>query len=36
VEIPERYWRLARRWHVFGALATLLPLATLFVMATKP
>ena len=34
--IPDRYWRLAQRWYVFGALATLLPLANIFVMALKP
>jgi len=34
--IPERYWQLARRWYVFGSVATLLPLATIFVMALKP
>ena len=36
VGIPDPYWRLARRWYVFGALATLLPLGTIFVMALKP
>lgn len=34
--IPDRYWQLARRWYIFGATATLVPLATLFVMALKP
>jgi uncharacterized membrane protein len=34
--IPDRYWRLARRWYVFGALATILPFANVFVMALKP
>jgi uncharacterized membrane protein len=34
--IPDRYWRLAQRWYVFGAVATLLPLANVFVMALKP
>jgi uncharacterized membrane protein len=34
--IPDGYWRLARRWYIFGALATLLPLANIFVMALKP
>lgn len=34
--IPHRYWQLARRWYVFGSIATLLPLATIFVMALKP
>ena len=36
LEIPVRYWQLARRWYVFGALATLLPLINIFVMALKP
>jgi hypothetical protein len=26
----------ARRWYIFGALATVLPLANIFVMALKP
>src|SRR6266540_2830310 len=34
--IPDRYWRLAQRWYVFAAVATLLPLANVFVMALKP
>jgi uncharacterized membrane protein len=34
--IPDGYWLLARRWYIFGALATLLPLANIFVMALKP
>jgi uncharacterized membrane protein len=34
--IPDRYWQLARRWYVFGAIATLLPLANIYFMAVKP
>jgi uncharacterized membrane protein len=34
--IPERYWRLALRWYVFGGIATALPLANIFIMALKP
>jgi uncharacterized membrane protein len=34
--IPDRYWQLARRWYVFGSVATLLPVANVFVMALKP
>lgn len=34
--IPGRYWRLARLWAVFGALATVLPLANLYLMVFKP
>jgi hypothetical protein len=35
-EIPDRYWRLSLRWYVFGSVATVLPLANVFVMALKP
>jgi hypothetical protein len=35
-EIPDRYWRLSRRSYIFGSIATLLPLANIFVMALKP
>ena len=34
--IPDRYWRLARLWAVIGAVATLLPLANLYLMVFKP
>jgi uncharacterized membrane protein len=34
--IPERYWRLARVWYVFGSVAILLPLANLYFMVFKP
>jgi uncharacterized membrane protein len=34
--IPARYWRLALRWYVFGSIATVLPLANVFIMAVKP
>jgi hypothetical protein len=34
--IPERYWRLGRRWMIWGTIATLLPLANLYVMVVKP
>ena len=34
--IPERYWRLSMLWSVFGAIATLLPLANLYFMVFKP
>ncbi len=34
--IPERYWRLNRRWLGWGILATLIPLANLYVMIFKP
>jgi len=34
--IPEVYWRYGRRWMVWGGLATLIPLANLYVMVFKP
>ncbi len=34
--IPEEYWRLARRWYLWGALATALPLLNLYFMVFKP
>lgn len=35
-EIPQAYWRLAKRWAVFGTIATLLPLVNLYLMVFKP
>jgi uncharacterized membrane protein len=35
-KIPERYWRLSMLWSVFGAVATILPLANLYFMVFKP
>ncbi|MGH3083105.1 MAG: DUF2269 family protein [Gaiellaceae bacterium] len=35
-EIPNGYWRLARLWYVFGALATALPLVNIYLMVAKP
>jgi uncharacterized membrane protein len=32
----DRYWRLNRRWMVWGIVATLLPLANLYFMVAKP
>lgn len=34
--IPQAYWRLALIWAVVGALATVLPLASLYLMTVKP
>ncbi len=34
--IPPAYWRLATLWAVFGTVATVLPLANLFLMVVKP
>jgi uncharacterized membrane protein len=35
-EIPNRYWRLARLWYVFGGLATALPVVNIYLMVAKP
>ncbi|WP_050477905.1 DUF2269 family protein [Herbaspirillum rhizosphaerae] len=35
-QIPARYWRLSAIWAVAGSLATLLPLAILYLMTVKP
>ena len=34
--IPDAYWRLARRWAVFGSIATVLALMTLWAMVVRP
>lgn len=34
--IPARYWAMSKAWYAFGAVATLLPLANLYVMVFKP
>jgi uncharacterized membrane protein len=34
--IPDSYWRLSRRWLLWGVIATALPLANLYVMVFKP
>jgi uncharacterized membrane protein len=34
--IPESYWRHGRRWIIWGAIATVIPLANLYVMVFKP
>lgn len=34
--IPDEYWKLARRWNFFGFIATLLPLFNLYFMVFKP
>ena len=36
VPIPDTYWRHSRRWLIWGIIATLLPLANLYVMVFKP
>ena len=35
-EIPPLYWRLNRQWYIWGTLATVIPLANLYVMVAKP
>lgn len=35
-EIPPLYWRLNRQWYFWGVLATVIPLANLYVMIAKP
>lgn len=34
--IPDRYWALCKRWNIWGAIATLLPLCNLVWMTFKP
>jgi uncharacterized membrane protein len=34
--IPPEYWRANRRWMFWGILATVIPLANLYVMVAKP
>jgi uncharacterized membrane protein len=34
--LPEEFFKILRRWYFWGLAATLLPLAALFLMVTKP
>ena len=34
-DIPDAYWKLARRWNLFGAVATALPFLNLYWMVVK-
>jgi uncharacterized membrane protein len=34
--IPDEYWKLSKRWNIFGALAVLLPLMNIYWMVFKP
>jgi len=34
--IPEGYWKLEKLWGVFGAIATILPIANIAIMVFKP
>lgn len=35
-EIPPRFHQLSRRWNIAGAIASLLPFVSLWLMVTKP
>jgi len=35
-DIPPEYWTLARRWRLWGTVATVLPLVNLVLMVFKP
>jgi uncharacterized membrane protein len=34
--IPDSYWRLGRRWAIWGVIATIVPLCNLYFMVFKP
>ena len=34
--IPNEYWKLSKRWNVFGAIAVILPLINIYWMVFKP
>ncbi len=34
--IPEGYWKLSKRWNIFGAIAVFLPLINIYWMVFKP
>ena len=34
--IPDSYWRHNRRWMIWGVIATIVPLANLYLMVFKP
>ncbi len=34
--IPETYWKLGKRWYVWGSIATVLPMLNLYWMVFKP
>lgn len=36
LNIPDIYWKRNRLWYIFGILATILPLVTLFFMVVRP
>lgn len=35
-QVPDEYWRLGRLWALFGAVAVVLPLITVYWMVYKP
>lgn len=35
-QIPEAYWKLSKRWNLFGAIAVILPLINIYWMVYKP
>ena len=36
MEIPDEYWKLSKRWRLFGAIAVVLPLINIYWMVFKP
>jgi uncharacterized membrane protein len=34
--IPDEYWKLSKRWNIFGTIAVLLPLINIYWMVFKP
>lgn len=35
-DIPQAYWKRNRLWYIFGIIATIIPLITLYLMIIKP
>jgi uncharacterized membrane protein len=35
-QIPDEYWKLSKRWNIFGAIAVVLPLINIYWMVFKP
>lgn len=34
--IPDEYWKLSKRWNIFGTIAVVLPLINIYWMVFKP
>jgi uncharacterized membrane protein len=34
--IPDEYWKLSKRWNIFGTIAVILPLINIYWMVFKP